>query len=199
MAHNNAQARNRCAARRRGNREIGAARLSRANFEVRKRPLSTRVVRMDLDRKATGRGGDEAKRRDTTRRNVAFDVVTVKMDLHQLVRSQAEHDAIVLENRQDLRLRGRHGVVNGEIEDAIFGESLAGHQQEYGDQEGVRAARGHWTEYTSPQFSWPHGANRQVVEVNRAVSRTFEFLRKRSKTCAFCKKSCTGRTRARRD
>jgi hypothetical protein len=53
---------------------------------------------MQLDRKATGSVGGEAQRGRVVRRNVAFDVVAVKMNANGLIRRQTHHDSIVLEN-----------------------------------------------------------------------------------------------------
>jgi len=53
---------------------------------------------MDLDWEAARRRGGKAQRCHDVRRDVAFDVVTVKMDVQRFVRGQTDYNLIVLAN-----------------------------------------------------------------------------------------------------
>jgi hypothetical protein len=75
---------------------------------------------MDLDWKAARCRRGKAQRRDNVRRDVAFDVVAVQMDLHRFVRVQTDYDLIVLVNRQHGRLGGWRFAMNFEFESAVF-------------------------------------------------------------------------------
>lgn len=77
------------------------SRLSRSNFEVRKRPFFVRFAGMDFDGKAPRRRGGEAQRCRLVRCNGAFDVITVQVNVHRLVGSQPDDDTVVLKNRQN--------------------------------------------------------------------------------------------------
>lgn len=47
------------------------------------------------------------------------------MNVQRSVGGQTDDDLVVLQNRQDRRLRGDLSVMNREIENAIFGKSLS--------------------------------------------------------------------------
>ena len=80
---------------------------------------------MDLDWKATCRRRGEAQRGDKVRRDVAFDVVAMQMDLQWFVRANTDYDLIVLANRQHWRFGGRPFAMNCEFENALFRLSVS--------------------------------------------------------------------------
>ena len=91
---------------------------------------------MDLDWKAARRSCGKAQRCDKVRRNFAFDVVAMQMDLHWFVRHHTDHDPIVLANRQHGWFGGWPFAVNFEFENAIFRMSVSDRRSEQrGDQQ----------------------------------------------------------------
>ena len=85
---------------------------------------------MDLDWKAARRRRGKAQRGDKVRRDVAFDVVAMQMDLHWFVRAHTDYDTIVLANRQHGRFGGWPFAMNFEFENAVFRMSVSDRRSE---------------------------------------------------------------------
>jgi hypothetical protein len=75
--------------------------------------------------KAARRRRGKAQRRDKVRRDVAFDVVAMQMDLQWFVRAHTDYDLIVLANGQHWRFGGRPFAKNCEFENALFRLSVS--------------------------------------------------------------------------
>ena len=90
---------------------------------------------MDLDWKTARRRRGKAQRRDKVRRDVAFDVVAMQMDLQWFVRAHTHYDLIVLANRQHWRFGGRPFAMNCEFEHALFRRRLRSPLEQRGGQQ----------------------------------------------------------------
>jgi len=102
--------------------------LSRTNFDVRKWLAPSFLFVMGFNREATRCRRSKSQPRDGVWRNVAFDVVAVKMNVHRLIGGDLHYDFVILHDGENRRLWGGLSVVNRELENAAFSRDM---QREY--------------------------------------------------------------------
>ena len=107
---------------------------------------------MDLDWKAARRRRGKAQRGDKVRRDVAFDVVAMQMDLHGFVRAHTDHDLIVLVNRQHGRFGGWPFAMNFEFENTVFRMNASDRRSEQRGGQQPASGVGKWRTGPCEQF-----------------------------------------------
>src|SRR5229473_540753 len=126
-----------------------ATRLSRINFNIDQRRFLMRVIfralslRMDMERKSPRRIGRECELRDCARRDRLFDVITVKMQDHRLIRRPAQRHDIALLDANEPHVVGNAAMLDLEVE-----EELRGHRKERSEERRVgKECRSRWSPY----------------------------------------------------